>query len=113
MTPRLYAVSMNILIVGEEFLPDAVNGAARVCYQTARLLVARGHAVTVFVKRRKDPTPRHELIDGISVYRYGSVAMLGSPFRILLALAGAVRSLRSNCSRNDCRRAGWCSRLTT
>ncbi|TAL19449.1 glycosyltransferase family 1 protein [Patescibacteria group bacterium] len=64
---------MRLLIVTQLFYPDTIGGSERVVYEHARALGGRGHEVTVVVQRARLELPEAEMIDGVRVFRYGSV----------------------------------------
>jgi len=61
---------MHVLTGAHDFYPDpGSGGTGRYVYETSRLLVDRGHDVSVITRRRGDD-PRREVVDGIEVFRY-------------------------------------------
>ena len=62
---------MNILMITQEFPPTQMGGAEMQCLKQARALVQRGHAVTVVTRWLNGKVPRHEIMDGVKVFRMG------------------------------------------
>jgi len=62
---------MNILMITQEFPPTQMGGAEMQCLKQARALVQRGHAVTVVTRWLNGKVPRHEIMDGVKIFRMG------------------------------------------
>lgn len=61
---------MNILFLADAFFADKPGGSRVVARESARLLAARGHNVTLLVARQVAGTPDEEWVSGIRVVRY-------------------------------------------
>ncbi len=65
------AGSMRILCINQFFIPDSFGGVERVAHETMTRLAARGHHVDLVGQRTRAGTPDSEVVDGITVHRYG------------------------------------------
>jgi glycosyltransferase involved in cell wall biosynthesis len=63
--------TLSILCINQFFYPDHAGGVERVTHETVRRLVARGHTVDLVGLRTSPGAPDTEVIDGVSVHRYG------------------------------------------
>jgi len=70
---------LNILCINQFFIPDSLGGVERVAHETMTRLVARGHRVDLVGQRTRAGTPETEVIDGITVYRYGRAESSSRP----------------------------------
>ena len=61
---------MNILFLADAFFADKPGGSRVVARETARILAARGHRVTLLVARQVAGTPDEEDVMGFRVVRY-------------------------------------------
>ncbi len=62
---------LNILCINQFFIPDSLGGVERVAHETMTRLAARGHRVDLVGQRTRAGTPDTEVIDGITMHRYG------------------------------------------
>lgn len=62
---------LRILFVVEEIYPDATGGVHTYIYNIAKGLAARGHKVTILTRSTGPHLPKHQMIDGFEVFRYG------------------------------------------
>ncbi len=62
---------MQILMITQEFPPTQMGGAEMQCLKQARALVRRGHEVTIVTRWLNWRVPRHEVMDGVRVFRAG------------------------------------------
>jgi len=58
------------------FPPIGIGGAERQCFRQAKALVRRGHQVSILTPWWVGSSPRHEVIDGVDIYRMGSLLPL-------------------------------------
>ncbi len=65
------SASRNILCINQFFIPDSLGGVERVAHETMTRLVARGHRVDLVGQRTRAGTPDTEVVDGITMHRYG------------------------------------------
>jgi glycosyltransferase involved in cell wall biosynthesis len=61
---------MNILFLSDAVYADKPGGSRVVAREAARLLVERGHRVTLLVARQVAGTPDEECVSGVRVVRY-------------------------------------------
>ncbi len=60
---------MKILQV-TPFFGEQFGGTERFCYNLSRQLVNRGHQVDVYTSRTIPTTPKHEIVEGVQVFRF-------------------------------------------
>lgn len=84
--PATTARPMSVLMIGLEWFHDNPGGGGRYLTDAARGLAARGHRVTVVVPKLEAESPPHEVVDGVSLWRFE----LGRPWS---RLTGAARLL--------------------
>jgi glycosyltransferase involved in cell wall biosynthesis len=60
---------MNYLVAVDTFFPDRPSGSARVAWDIANLVKARGHSVTVFCRKQKESDPEEDEYEGARVIR--------------------------------------------
>ncbi len=63
--------SLDILCINQFFFPDSLGGVERVAHETMARLVSRGHRVDLVGQRTREGTPDSEVVDGITMHRYG------------------------------------------
>jgi len=61
----------HILCINQFFIPDSLGGVERVAHETMTRLAARGHRVDLVGQRTREGTPDTEVVDGITMHRYG------------------------------------------
>ena len=74
---------MKILMITQEFPPTQRGGAEMQCLKQARALVRRGHAVTIATRWLSWRVPRHEVMDGVKIFRAGWLLPLTVQMRAL------------------------------
>ena len=62
---------MKILMITLEFPPTQRGGAEMQCLKQARALIQRGHEVTIVTRWLSLRVPRHEVMDGLNIFRAG------------------------------------------
>jgi len=70
---------LDILCVNQFFFPDSLGGVERVAHETMTRLAGRGHRVELVGQRMRSGTPDTELIDGVTVHRYGRAESVRRP----------------------------------
>ncbi len=68
------------------FFGEQFGGTERFCHNLSRQLVNRGHEVDVFTARTMASSPKHEVINGVKVYRFCTPTVIWkiNPLTIIL-----------------------------
>ena len=76
---------MKILQISP-FFGEQFGGTERFCHNLSRQLVERGHEVDVFTARTMASSPKHEVINGVKVFRFCTPTVIWkiNPLTILL-----------------------------
>ncbi len=85
---------MNILMLADAFYADKPGGSRVVARETARMLVTRGHRVTLLVARQVEGTPDEEMVMGFRVVRYAGAGHVAA--FVKQGRAGAARLWRES-----------------
>jgi glycosyltransferase involved in cell wall biosynthesis len=68
------------------FFGEQFGGTERFCHNLSRKLVERGHEVDVYTARTLASSPKHEVVDGVQVFRFCTPTVIWkiNPLTILL-----------------------------
>lgn len=86
---------MNILIVAQQWFPDAIGGSARVAYEQAKALAQLGHTIIVIAPRNKKGLKERDMHEDMTIYRYGDgiLSLLGQSITDVNVMPSCVREV--------------------